>query len=53
MQIIGFMDKPKLENRQNVYNKNTKFINLKYNFYVLAYNSAKIDKQCEHCTKLE
>ena len=33
--------------------KNDKFINLKYNFYVLAYNRAKIDKQCEHCSKLE
>ena len=39
-------------NFKNVYNKNSKFINLKYNFYVfLAYNRAKIDKQCEHCTK--
>ena len=38
---------------KNVYNKNSKFINLKQNFYVLAYNRAKIDKQCEHCTKLE
>ena len=30
-------------NSQNVYNKNSKFINLKYNFYILAYNRAKID----------
>ena len=44
------MEQPKLK---NVYNKNSKFITLKYNFYVLAYNLAKIDKQCEHCTKLE
>ena len=43
------MDKPKLK----TYNKNCKFINLKYNFYVLAYNRAKIDKLCENCTKLE
>ena len=40
-------------NYKNVYTKNSKFINLKYNFYVLADNRAKIDKQCEHCTKLE
>ena len=39
------MDQTKLK---NVYNKNSKFINLKYNFYVLEYNRAKIDKQCEH-----
>ena len=44
------MDQPKLK---NVYNKNSEFINLKYNFYILAYNRAKIDKKCEHCTKLE
>ena len=44
------MKQPKLK---NVYNKNSKFINLKYNFYVLAYICAKIDKQCEHFTKLE
>ena len=44
------MDQPKLK---IVYNKNSKFIHLKYNFYVLAYNHAKIDKLCEHCTKLE
>ena len=30
------MDQPKLK---NVYNKNSKFINLKYNFYVLAYTN--------------
>ena len=38
-----------------MHNKNSKFINLIYNFYVnlLAYNRAKIDKQCEHCTKQE
>ena len=41
------MDQPKLKN----INKNSKFINLKYNFDVLAYNRAKIDKQCDHCTK--
>ena len=44
------MNQPKLK---NVYNKNSKFINLKYNFYVLVYNRANIDKQCEQCTKLE
>ena len=30
-----------------MYNKNSKFINLKNNFYILAYNRAKIDKQCD------
>ena len=33
------MDQRKLK---NLYNKNSKFINLKYNFYVLAYNRAKM-----------
>ena len=39
-----------------MYNKNIKFINLKQNFYVIPYNRAKINKQCEqteHYTKLE
>ena len=40
------MDQPKLK---NVYNKNCKFINLQNIISVLAYNHAKIDKQCEHC----
>ena len=44
------MDQPKLN---NVYNKNSKFINFKYNFYVLAKNRTKIFKECEHCTELE
>ena len=43
------MDQPKLK----TYNKIVNLINLKYTFYVLAYNRAKFDKQCEHCAKLE
>ena len=43
------MDQPKLKKKVN----NSEFINSKYNFYLLAYNRAKIDKQCEQCTKLE
>ena len=48
------MDQPKLKMCViKLVNLSIEHINFYVNYFVLAYNRAKIAKQSEHCTKLE